>query len=253
MTSLKKLFSIPYFEQLFFRRRQLETMLRAEQMAHADSEAALALRIDLMRALARELRAPLTPIIAELALLELEPQATECLPSIRAIRKHVEEQADAIGRILDEHNVPDCDDEFETAHAGTFRPRILLVEDHELTRYAVKQLLWRYGFKVTSVATKAEALDAAKGTDFMLCDIGLPDGSGLDVMREAAKSGVRGVAISGFGSDADRQASLDAGFCEHLSKPLDIRRLLRAIATFSSPDVPAPAKETPVARRTRVA
>ena len=60
----------------------------------------------------------------------------------------------------------------------------------------------------------------------MISDIGLPDGSGLDVARQVrGRYGVRGIAFSGFGSDEDRQASLEAGFEHHLVKPVDFATL----------------------------
>ena len=66
----------------------------------------------------------------------------------------------------------------------------------------------------------------------MLADIGLVDGSGLDLARRArslSRPPGRMVAVSGFGSKADIIASLEAGFDEHLVKPVDLGRLLQAL------------------------
>ena len=66
----------------------------------------------------------------------------------------------------------------------------------------------------------------------MLSDIGLADGSGLEVARRArmlAQPPARMVALSGFGSAADVAASHEAGFDEHLVKPIDLEKLLEAL------------------------
>lgn len=114
------------------------------------------------------------------------------------------------------------------------RLRILLVEDHADTRRAMSRMLRSVGFDVSTAADIAEALEIASGADFdvMLCDIGLPDGSGLDLMRQiasVARRPVVGVALSGYGSDEDVRRSHQAGFALHLTKPVDFRRLEASI------------------------
>lgn len=60
----------------------------------------------------------------------------------------------------------------------------------------------------------------------MLSDIGLPDGTGIDVIqRFRQRSDATAVALSGFGMDADVAACRDAGFNEHLTKPINLKRL----------------------------
>jgi len=66
--------------------------------------------------------------------------------------------------------------------------------------------------------------------DLLISDIELPDGSGLDLMRELGPGrGLPGIAMSGFGSDTDLAQSRAAGFLEHLVKPIDARALDTAI------------------------
>ena len=65
--------------------------------------------------------------------------------------------------------------------------------------------------------------------DLLISDIELPDGTGLDLIRHLRGGGPPPVAMSGYGSEGDIRASLEAGFAEHLTKPVDLSRLLAAI------------------------
>ena len=67
--------------------------------------------------------------------------------------------------------------------------------------------------------------------DVMISDIGLPDGSGLDLMRAARREQgqLRGIAVSGFGMEEDRCRSEEAGFETHLKKPVDFSTLRDAL------------------------
>jgi CheY-like chemotaxis protein len=87
--------------------------------------------------------------------------------------------------------------------------------------------------QVRIAATVREALDAAgqERFDLLLSDIALPDGTGLEVMKRIqAIHPTPGIALSGFGMDEDVQRSLQAGFAEHLTKPVTAERLEQAIA-----------------------
>ena len=78
------------------------------------------------------------------------------------------------------------------------------------------------------------ALDTAERDhfDLIISDVGLPDGNGTELMKRLrVASRIRGIAISGFGSNADREKSLAAGFSEHLVKPITMERLEAAIQT----------------------
>ncbi len=109
---------------------------------------------------------------------------------------------------------------------------VLLVEDHEPTARIMSQLLARCGYAVIcadDVASARRVIDT-RPFDLLLSDLGLPDGSGIDVV-EHLKQGrkVPAIALSGYGMDRDIQQSLEAGFCTHLVKPVDIHRLQEAI------------------------
>jgi two-component system CheB/CheR fusion protein len=117
--------------------------------------------------------------------------------------------------------------------AGTTRPlRIYIVENHDDTRLLLGLLLERLGHTVRAAATMSEALDEAGTGDFdvLISDIGLPDGSGWQLLAGLRERAPRyAIAMSGFGAASDRQKSLAAGFRQHLQKPVEpglLERLL---------------------------
>jgi hypothetical protein len=106
--------------------------------------------------------------------------------------------------------------------------RILLVEDHEDTRRVLARLLSHFGHEVSLSGTVEEALQAlrSKPFDAILSDIGLPDGTGYDIISEAKRNhNVRGIALTGFGMSEDVRRSKEAGFEFHLTKPVDVTEL----------------------------
>jgi two-component system CheB/CheR fusion protein len=110
--------------------------------------------------------------------------------------------------------------------------RILLVEDHEDTADAMADLLDVRGYRVTVARTLAEARAAAAAAEFdlLVSDLGLPDGSGHELMRElSARYGLRGIALSGYGMPEDLRKSRQAGFERHLTKPVTPQALEAAI------------------------
>ena len=110
---------------------------------------------------------------------------------------------------------------------------ILVVDDHEDTLLSMKILLTRLGYEVLAAENMTDALRIAeeKHFDILLSDIGLPDGSGLElVKRIQAIRNVPALALSGFGMDEDVERSHNAGFSDHLTKPVSIDRLQAAIA-----------------------
>jgi signal transduction histidine kinase len=110
--------------------------------------------------------------------------------------------------------------------------RLLLVEDHDDTREVLARLLSRRGYDVEAArdAQEARSLSSGKRFDLLISDIALPDATGCELLAElSAKHGLRGIAMSGFGSDADLAQSKEAGFLEHLVKPIDAKTLDGAI------------------------
>jgi PAS domain S-box-containing protein len=133
-----------------------------------------------------------------------------------------------------------------TAGRGSARPasppaaprisplRILLVEDNQDTLRFLATVLRRRGHDVAMADSLASARAAAEGPharfDLLLSDIELPDGNGLELMRElAARGNWLGIAMSGFGTEEDLQLSREAGFFDHLTKPIDLNQLDEAI------------------------
>ena len=117
----------------------------------------------------------------------------------------------------------------ETRGAGA---KILFVEDHADTARVLRRILESAGYVVVHSDSMAGALEcaAARPFDLVISDVGLPDGSGLELMRVLqSNEGLVGIALSGFGTDEDLAASLAAGFAEHLTKPVDWPLLRDAI------------------------
>lgn len=112
--------------------------------------------------------------------------------------------------------------------------RILVVEDHEDTCLGMKLLLTRRGYAVRTAPDVATALALlrAEKFDLLLSDLGLPDGTGCEIMEAVRASGLRGVALSGFGGEGDRAKSRAAGFSDHLVKPFNIEELDALLATL---------------------
>jgi len=109
---------------------------------------------------------------------------------------------------------------------------LLVVDDHHDTCLGMKMLLERRGYRITLAHTADQAVEKAQQEkfDLLISDIGLPDRSGYELMRELrAKSSLRGIALSGFGMENDISEARAAGFSEHLTKPVNFERLDEAI------------------------
>src|SRR3954451_8900075 len=105
------------------------------------------------------------------------------------------------------------------------RLRIFYVEDDPATSQVFLKILRMSGYEVRHAGTYREAIELADGEfDLVLSDIALPDGSGWDVMRHVRSrwGHIPGIAMSGFGSQEDRDASCAAGFATHLTKPVPV-------------------------------
>jgi signal transduction histidine kinase/CheY-like chemotaxis protein len=109
--------------------------------------------------------------------------------------------------------------------------RILLIEDEPDVALALAILLGLEGFEVETVATAGEALavDLDK-INIVVSDLQLPDLDGRTLLgRLRAKRPVPAIALSGYGTEADIRASLEAGFHLHLVKPVELETLVSAI------------------------
>ncbi len=110
--------------------------------------------------------------------------------------------------------------------------RLLIVEDHKPTRDVLVRLLRRNGHHVTSTGSVSEAKAAAEAQAFdgVVSDLGLPDGTGVELMAHLRdRYGLRGVAVSGYGMDEDMKRTAEAGFIAHLVKPVDLKEVRRAL------------------------
>jgi len=121
--------------------------------------------------------------------------------------------------------------------------RLLLVEDHEDTNRSLTRMLRRRGYEVYPACDVRSALDIAisKPFDVLVSDIGLPDGSGFDLLKALrAKGDVFGIALSGYGMEEDIRRSGAAGFSHHLVKPVDLTKLDSIIQEAPFPIATAP-------------
>jgi PAS domain S-box-containing protein len=124
----------------------------------------------------------------------------------------------------------------------TKKLRLLLVDDHADTRHVLTRLLTKCGHEVASSDSAQGALELLESGQFdaLISDIGLPDGSGYELVRAAKrKQPIKGVALSGFGTEEDIRRSSEAGFDYHLTKPIDfpdLQLLLRKISATLETD-----------------
>jgi len=119
----------------------------------------------------------------------------------------------------------------------TLRGRILLIEDHAPTRLTLQQLLLRRNYEVVSAGTVAEAREqmTRELVDFVISDIGLPDGNAYDLMADFRnRLGLTGIALTGYGMESDIARSHAAGFVIHLTKPLRVQLLDEALSKVMS-------------------
>ena len=104
----------------------------------------------------------------------------------------------------------------------------MVVEDHADTLRVLARLLDHFGHEISVANGAQSALEIvdSKEFDVVLSDIGLPDGTGYEVIAQAKrKQPIKGVALTGFDKDEDIKRSKEAGFDFHLSKPVDFHEL----------------------------
>ncbi|MEY2545438.1 MAG: hypothetical protein QOG48_555 [Verrucomicrobiota bacterium] len=124
----------------------------------------------------------------------------------------------------------------ERNHAAGKSCRLLVVEDHEATLNVITALLRQRGHHVHCASSIHDALGLAANHkfDFVISDLGLPDGSGIDLMlRLSNEYGLHGIALSGYGMAEDLARSEQAGFLAHLVKPINFEQLHRALERFA--------------------
>jgi CheY-like chemotaxis protein len=111
---------------------------------------------------------------------------------------------------------------------------ILLVEDHADSLNLLARLLRRCGHTVETARRVQDAKQAVEQHkfDILVSDIGLPDGSGTEVMRALREAqGAPGIALTGHGEDHHIQDCAEAGFAARLMKPVVFSKLVEAMET----------------------
>lgn len=114
----------------------------------------------------------------------------------------------------------------------THKLRLLLVDDHADSMRVLQRLLEMEGYDVQSASNVAEAVALASSHpfDLVISDLGLPDGSGLELMRELRKRhGLSGIALTGSDDTETVSRSRAAGIRQLLVKPIDLPKLHSAI------------------------
>jgi PAS domain S-box-containing protein len=109
--------------------------------------------------------------------------------------------------------------------------RILVVEDNRDVGQMLRDVLELLGHDVAVAESAAEALDVlhTRGADIVLCDLGLPDMSGYELVKimrgDAPLRTIPVVALTGYGQPEDRKRTTEAGFNDHLIKPVNVDAL----------------------------
>ncbi|NDL62740.1 two-component system response regulator KdpE [Acerihabitans arboris] len=109
---------------------------------------------------------------------------------------------------------------------------ILIIEDEDAIRRFVRQALEREGYRVFEADTMARGLleAASRKPDLIVLDLGLPDGNGVDFIRDLRRwSSINIVVLSARSDEQDKIDALDAGADDYLTKPFGIGELLARV------------------------
>jgi CheY-like chemotaxis protein len=120
--------------------------------------------------------------------------------------------------------------------------RIFIVENHPDTLEGLRMYLTGLGHTIEAAPCLKEALELLSHAelDVLLSDIGLPDGDGWQLLKEAnLPKSVYAIAMSGFGMGNDHRKSREAGYRRHLVKPFDPLELDRALEEAAAESAPA--------------
>jgi len=131
-----------------------------------------------------------------------------------------------------------------TAEASRSTPLVLVVEDTEPVRALIVRTLTIDGCRIAEASTTAEARAqlSQHSPDVVVLDLGLPDGSGLDLLRQLVSVGVPVVVLTALGKEVDRVRGLQLGADEYMVKPFFPKelaiRVRRAAAKAHPSDLP---------------
>ena len=119
--------------------------------------------------------------------------------------------------------------------------RVLSVDDQQDTRELITIALARYGAEVKASDSASTALQLIKEwkPHVVVSDIGLPGMDGYDFMRQVRELETEGeripaIAVTGYAGAVDESKALDAGYEVHLSKPIELNKLVSVIAKMSN-------------------
>ncbi|MBY0337004.1 MAG: response regulator transcription factor [Acetobacteraceae bacterium] len=124
---------------------------------------------------------------------------------------------------------------------------ILIVEDDDQVAATIAGALAREGWATETASTLAEGRALLDGTNprVVVVDLGLPDGSGIAFVREAAaRGGIGIIVVSGRGEEVDRVIGLEVGADDYIAKPFSVREMsarVRALMRRLDTRVPVPA------------
>ena len=125
------------------------------------------------------------------------------------------------------------------AMSGAWPRRVLTDIVRGVVLFALGMLLGRRDHKVTTASTVTEARELAKihRFDLVISDIGLPDASGHDLMMELRERfQLRGIALSGYGTESDIEKGRSVGFVAHLTKPVNVQALDATLSAVLHPE-----------------
>ena len=116
-----------------------------------------------------------------------------------------------------------------------FKGVILLVDDDVITLEMSELFLRDEGFNTVTANTLKDAIDIVEGEslDLVVSDIGLPDGSGFELIEVLNRHDIKAIAVSGF--DGKSEQAIKRGFKDFLSKPVDLNELLESIRQQLTP------------------
>jgi DNA-binding response OmpR family regulator len=124
--------------------------------------------------------------------------------------------------------------------------RIVVIEDEPAIAESVAYSLERDGYTVATAGTVAQARGLTASADLLVLDLILPDGDGIDLLREIRAAGQRAavIVLSSRDAEADRIAALEIGADDYVTKPFSprevvarVRAVLRRTVSGTSPDL----------------
>jgi PAS domain S-box-containing protein len=121
--------------------------------------------------------------------------------------------------------------------------RVLVVDDDPVAREVVRTVLSRAGARVAEASSTAEALSeiSRAAPNVVVSDVEMPGEDGLSLMRRlrsrpvADGGSIPAIALTAYALPADRQAALEAGYQEHLAKPIDTAHLVEVVRRLGRP------------------